>query len=183
MKSLRLNIRQIVLMGMLVAITIVLDIAFKFYQQANGGSINLAMVGLVLISLSFAWWKTWFATVIIFGILSAILDGYVAYYVFDYALALSGFMIISIFRETILKRQGLKSIGLLLITFSAAFLWRLSMHVISGVLYFEVDWLGSLIYNVTYLLPSFIISLIVIFTLYFSNLPLVIRKLTTQKML
>jgi thiamine transporter ThiT len=68
-------------------------------------------------------------------------------------------------------------------TFTTAFLWRLSMHVISGVLYFEVDWLGSLIYNIAYLLPSFLISLIVIITLYFSNLPLVIRNLTTQKML
>ena len=53
MKNLRLSVRQIALMGMLVAISIVLDAVFKFYQQANGGSINLAMVGLVLIALSF----------------------------------------------------------------------------------------------------------------------------------
>ncbi len=183
MKNLRLSIRQIVLMGMLVGVTIVLDVVFKFYQQANGGSINLAMVGLLLIALSFSWWKTWFAISIVFGILSSILDGYFVYYVFDYGLALSGFIIVSIFRETILNRKGFKSFGLLLMTFTTAFLWRLSMHVISGVLYFEVDWLGSLIYNIAYLLPSFLISLIVIITLYFSNLPLVIRNLTTQKML
>lgn len=179
MKNLRLSIRQIVLMGMLIGITIVLDAVFKFYQQANGGSINLAMVGLVLIGLSFSWWKTWFATSIVFGILSAVLDGYIIYYVFDYALAMSGFMVISIFRETILNRQGWKSFLLLMITFIIAFIWRLSMHVISGVIYFEVDWLGSWIYNVSYLLPSFLITLIVIVALYFSNLPLVIKKLTT----
>lgn len=179
MKNLRLSIRQIVLMGMLVGITIVLDVVFKFYQQANGGSINLAMVGLVLIGLSFTWWKTWLATSIVFGILSAILDGYIAYYLFDYALALSGFMVISFFRESILNRQGWKSFLLLVMTFIIAFIWRLGMHVISGVIYFEVDWLGSWIYNITYLLPSFFITFMVIVALYFSNLPLVIKKLTT----
>lgn len=179
MKNLRLSIRQIVLMGMLVGITIVLDTVFKLYQQANGGSINLAMVGLVLIGLSFTWWKTWFATSIVFGILSAILDGYIAYYLFDYALALSGFMVISFFRESILNRQGWKSFLLLVMTFIIAFIWRLGMHVISGVIYFEVDWLGSWIYNITYLLPSLFITFMVIVALYFSNLPLVIKKLTT----
>ncbi len=183
MKNLRLHIRQMVYVGMLVGITIVLDLVFKFYQQANGGSINLAMVGLVLIALSFSWWQTWFAIAIVFGILSSILDGYFVYYVFDYGLALSGFIIISLFRETILNRHGFKSFVILIMTFTVAFGWRLSMHVISGVLYFEVDWLGSWIYNITYLLPSYGISLIVILPLYFSNLPMVIRKLTIQKML
>jgi thiamine transporter ThiT len=56
------------------------------------------------------------------------------------------------------------------------------MHVISGVLYFEVDWAGSLAYNLTYLLPSFFLSFAIILTLYFSSLPAMIRKLTVDKM-
>lgn len=183
MKNLRLSIRQMVFIGMLVGITLILDFVFKVYQQANGGSINLAMVGLVLIALSFSWWKTWFAIAIVFGILSSIFDGYFVYYLFDYGLALSGFIIISIFRKIILDRQGYKSFILFILTFTLAFIWRLSMHVISGVLYFEVDWLGSWIYNIAYLLPSYGISLLVMIPLYFSNLPMVIRKLTMQKML
>jgi thiamine transporter len=182
MKNLRLSVRQIALMGMLVAITIVLDAVFKFYQQANGGSINLAMVGLVLIALSFGWWQSWLAITIVFGLLTAFLDGYIVYYLFDYFLALSGFVVISLMRKTIIATNELKGIFTLTWTFVIAFAWRVLMHVISGVLYFEVDWAGSLAYNLTYLLPSFFISFAVILTLYFSSLTTIIRKLTLDKM-
>jgi thiamine transporter ThiT len=57
------------------------------------------------------------------------------------------------------------------------------MHVISGFLYFEVDWAGSLSYNLSYLIPSFLISFAIILTLYFSSLPKLIRKLTLESML
>jgi thiamine transporter len=182
MKNLRLSARQIALMGMLVAITIVLDAVFKFYQQANGGSINLAMVGLVLIALSFGWWQSWLAITIVFGLLTAFLDGYIVYYLFDYFLALSGFVVISLMRKTIIATNKLKGIFTLTWTFVIAFAWRVLMHVISGVLYFEVDWAGSLAYNLTYLLPSFFIGFAVILTLYFSSLTTIIRKLTLDKM-
>ena len=183
MKNLRLSIRQMSLMGMLVAISIVLDAVFKFYQQANGGSINLAMVGLVLIALSFGWWQTWLATTIVFGLLTAFLDGYIAYYVFDYFLALSGFVVIALMRKTILASNELKGLFTLTWTFAVAFTWRLLMHVISGVIYFEVDWAGSFAYNISYLMPSFFISFAVILTLYFSSLTTMIRKLTLDKMI
>jgi thiamine transporter ThiT len=182
MKNLRLNIRQIALMGMLVAISIVLDAVFKFYQQANGGSINLAMVGLVLIALSFGWWQSWLAITVVFGLLTAILDGYFVYYLFDYFLALSGFVIIALMRKSILATNELKGLLTLTWTFVFAFSWRLLMHVISGVLYFEVDWAGSLAYNLTYLLPSFFLSFAILLTLYFSSLPNLIRKLTLDSM-
>jgi thiamine transporter len=183
MKNLRLDVRQIALMGMLVAISIVLDFVFKFYQLANGGSINLAMVGLVLIALSFGWWQSWLAITIVFGLLTAFLDGYIAFYVFDYFLALSGFVVISLMRKQIIGTNEIKGLITLTWTFAVAFGWRLLMHVISGVLYFEVDWAGSLSYNLSYLIPSFLISFSIILTLYFSSLPKLIRKLTLESML
>ncbi len=183
MKNLRLNIRQMALMGMLVAISIVLDAVFKFYQQANGGSINLAMVGLVVIALSFGWWQTWLATTIIFGLLTAFLDGYIAVYVFDYFLALSGFVVIALMRKTIIASNELKGLFTLTWTFVVAFMWRLLMHVISGVVNFGFDWSASLAYNLTYLLPSFFLSFAIILTLYFSSLTTMIRKLTLDKMI
>ena len=182
MKNLRLDVRQIALMGMLVAISIVLDTVFKFYQQANGGSINLAMVGLVLIALSFGWWQSWLAITIVFGLLTAFLDGYIVYYLFDYFLALSGFVVIALMRKQIIATNEIKGLLTLTWTFIVAFGWRLLMHVISGVLFFEVDWAGSFAYNLSYLLPSFFISLAVILTLYFSSLTTIIRKLTLDKM-
>ena len=183
MKNLRLDVRQIALMGMLVAISIVLDAVFKFYQLAKGGSINLAMVGLVLIALSFGWWQSWLAITIVFGLLTAFLDGYIVYYLFDYFLALSGFVVISLMRKQIIGTNEIKGLITLTWTFAFAFGWRLLMHVISGVLYFEVDWAGSLSYNLTYLIPSFLISFAIILTLYFSSLPKLIRKLTLESMI
>jgi thiamine transporter len=182
MKNLRLSVRQIALMGMLVAISIVFDVVFKFYQQANGGSINLAMVGLVLIALSFGWWQSWLAITIVFGLLTAILDGYIVYYPFDYFLALSGFVVIALMRKTILTSNPIKGLITLTWTFMVAFAWRLLMHVTSGVLYFEVDLAGSLAYNLTYLIPSFLISFALIIMLYFSSLMKIIRNLTIDKM-
>ena len=86
-------------------------------------------------------------------------------------------------RKTIIATNEFKGIFTLTWTFVIAFAWRVLMHVISGVLYFEVDWAGSLAYNLTYLLPSFFISFAVILTLYFSSLTTIIRKLTLDKML
>jgi len=183
MKNLRLNVRQIALMGMLVSLSMVFDAVFKFYQLANGGSINLAMVGLVLIALSFSWWQSWLAITIIFGGLTAFLDGYITYYLFDYFLALSGFVVISWLRKKILLTQELTGFLTLTWTFMVAFLWRFTMHVISGVLYFDVDWAGSFLYNLSYLLPSFFLSYAIILTLFFSSLPQIIRQFTLKRML
>jgi thiamine transporter ThiT len=183
MRNLRLNVRQIALMGMLVSLSMVFDAVFKFYQLANGGSINLAMVGLVLIALSFSWWQSWLAIAIIFGGLTAFIDGYINFYVFDYFLALSGFVVISWFRKKILLTQELTGFFTLTWTFIVAFLWRFMMHVISGVLYFDVDWAGSFFYNLSYLLPSFFLSYAIILTLFFSSLPQIIRQFTLKRML
>jgi thiamine transporter ThiT len=183
MKNLRLNVRQISLLGMLVALSVVLDTVFKFYQQANGGSINLAMVGLSLIALSLPPLQAWLGITIVFGLLTALLDGYLAYYFFDYLLALSGFVVISLVRNPILKSRNWRSYSLLAFSFLSASLWRLLMHVISGVLYFEVDWLGSLIYNLTYLVPSMFLSFSLVSLLYFSVLPKMIARFTSPKML
>jgi thiamine transporter ThiT len=123
------------------------------------------------------------ATTIVFGLLTAFLDGYIAYYLFDYFLALSGFVVIALMRKTILASNELKGLFTLTWTFAVAFTWRLLMHVISGVIYFEVDWAGSFAYNISYLMPSFFISFAVILTLYFSSLTTMIRKLTLDIMI
>jgi thiamine transporter ThiT len=39
---------------------------------------------------------------------------------------------------------------------------RLFFHIISGVVLYEVDWVGSWTYNVSYLFPSYVLSAIVL---------------------
>lgn len=176
MKNLSLSTQEMSRMAMLIAMTIILDTVFKFFQQVNGGSINLAMVGLVLIALSFNWWKTWLATAVIYGLIVSLIDGWIQYYVFDYFLALSGFLFISLFRKQILT--GKKPIGLfyLVTTFTVSALIRFLFHTISGVLFFETDWLGSMIYNASYLLPSFGLSLTILALLYLGDIRTVINR-------
>ncbi len=183
MKNSQLSIRDIALMGMLVSFAVLFDQVFKFYQQINGGSINLAMVGLVLIALSFSWWKTWLAITIVYGLITSLLDGYFQYYLFDYFLALSGFIFISFFNQLILTSDKMKGYWILLVSFIASFSFRLLFHTISGVLYFEVDVLGSFIYNMTYLVPSFLISVVILTILFFSGIPEIINRFQQRKVL
>lgn len=176
MKNLSLSIQEMTRMGMLIAMTIILDIVFKFFQQVNGGSINLAMVGLVLIALSFNWWKTWLATAVIYGLIVSLLDGWIQYYVFDYFLALSGFIFISLFRKNILQANKILGYAFLLFSFSVSAALRFFFHTVSGVLYFETDWIGSMIYNASYLLPSFGLSLMIITLLYLGDIRSIINR-------
>jgi thiamine transporter len=176
MKNLSLSIQEMAKMGMLIAMTIVLDTVFKFFQQVNGGSINLAMVGIVIIALSFNWWKTWLATAVIYGLVVSLIDGWIQYYPFDYFLALSGFLFISFFRKQILQEN--KSIGFifLLLTFSVSFLLRFCFHTVSGVLFFETDIVGSMVYNASYLVPSFLLSLVILGLLLYGDFSKIIKK-------
>jgi thiamine transporter len=176
MKNLSLSIQEMAKMGMLIAMTIVLDTVFKFFQQVNGGSINLAMVGIVIIALSFNWWKTWLATAVIYGLVVSLIDGWIQYYPFDYFLALSGFLFISFFRKQILQEN--KSIGFifLLLTFSVSFLLRFFFHTVSGVLFFETDIIGSMVYNASYLVPSFLLSLVILGLLLYGDLSKIIKQ-------
>lgn len=170
-----ISVREITLMAILVALSIALD-TLKFLPMPNGGSINGAMLGLVLIALSFSPIKTFLATSIVFGLLSSLLDGYAAYYLFDYFFALSGFFIISFVRHAILKSDALTGSFVLWVTFSGAFLIRLVSHVISGMLFFDVDFSGSLTYNITYLGPSYFLTLVLLAFMMMSQLPRLLLK-------
>jgi thiamine transporter ThiT len=174
---------EITRMAMLIAIAIVLDLVFKFYQLANGGSINLAMVGLTLIALSFPFWKAWIAIAICFALLSAIFDGYFAFLIFDYVFALSGFAIISIIRPFMKEKPSFAN----WISFSGLFFmavsWRYIMHVISGILFFQTDFIGSLIYNITYIGPSFFLSYMILLLLYSAGAIKIMQAFPRRKML
>jgi thiamine transporter len=172
-----LTIQEMTLMAVLVAVSVGLD-SLKFLPMANGGSINGAMIGLVLIALSFSPLKTFFATSIIFGFLTALLDGYLAFYILDYFFALSGFFILSYFRKIILQGDKVVAIPTLYVAFFVAFLIRFIAHVLSGILFFEVDFIGSVTYNLTYLAPSFLLTLLILSFFMMSSLRNQIAKFT-----
>jgi thiamine transporter len=169
--------KEITLMAILVALSIGLD-SLKFLPMPNGGSVNGAMIGLIIIALSFSPLKTFIATSIVFGLLTALLDGFFAYYLFDYFFALSGFFIISLVRKHVLHAEPLSGTLVLFAAFTLTFLVRLIAHVISGILFFEVDFAGSLTYNLTYLGPSFLLTLIIISLFMISTLPQQLLKFT-----
>ena len=172
-----MTIKEMTLMAVLVAISVGLD-SLKLLPMANGGSINGAMIGLVIIALSFSPVKTFIATSIIFGLLTSLIDGYIAFYLFDYFFALSGFFILSFFRKIILQSDKVIAIPTLYVSFFLAFFIRFISHVLSGILYFDVDFVGSFTYNITYLAPSFLLTLLILSFFMLSTLRNQIAKFT-----
>jgi thiamine transporter len=164
-----MSVRDIALMAMLVAISIVLD-QLAVFSMPNGGSVNAAMVGLSLIALSFSPFKTFLAVSIIYGLLTSLLDGYFQYYLFDYFLALSGFAVLSFFRYQILNADRYLSVFFFMAAFLMTATIRLIFAVLSGMIFFEVDFLGSLTYNLTYLIPSIIVTMVFVSLIIFTPL-------------
>jgi thiamine transporter len=160
-----LTVKEMTLMAIWIALALVLD-RFIVFQQPQGGSINISMVALMLIVMRFGLWKSLFANALVYGFIANLWDGYgLNTYPLDYFLALASlstfyFMIRFLKSNQFMIRQSSLWSG-----FFIAVSLRLFFHVISGVVLYEVDWVGSWTYNVSYLFPSYVLSAIVLSTL------------------
>ena len=70
------SVKDIVEISMLVAISILLDKFVKIPFGLTGGSINIAMVPLFVISLRHGWFKTLISCGVVFGFITCLLDDY-----------------------------------------------------------------------------------------------------------
>ena len=162
---------QLVEIAILVAMAFVLEFAFSFLPaMPQGGRVSISILPIVVI----AWRNGPLAGVIggvVYGLLNLMLDGVLYHwgsFFLDYTIAfgvigLSGFV----------RRLGLNNVvGFGFAIFVGYFL-RFFSHVLSGVLLFgeyagdQNVWIYSMVYNGTYLLPAFILTLIVGVIVYF----------------
>ena len=96
------NVHDIVEIAMFVAIALVLDNFLKIPLGASGGSINLAVLPLVLLALRHGWFKGFVAGGIIFGFISCLIDAYgLVTYPLEYFVTFGSIAIVGVFSKLI----------------------------------------------------------------------------------
>lgn len=154
------NTKDIVEMGLFVALAVILDLpGLKIRIGTAGGSISLTMVPLLLFSLRHGPIKGFIASGVVYGFLTNVLDGWgFVYYPIDYLLGYGSMALIGLFKLFIFdektRKTSLKGFLFLVIGALCAVMARLMFATLSGIIYYEYTFVASLIYNITYILPS-----------------------------
>lgn len=168
----KLSVQDIVESAMLVAFAVVLDLPFlKFKIVPNGGSISLAMFPLLIIALRQGPVKGFIASGIVFGFVTCLMDGYgLVYFPFDYLLGFGAVGFIGFFRKFIFPPNKIgytvKGIIFLVVGILVVGVGRIIASTISGILFFEVLFVDSLIYQLLYIPASIGLCLVAILALY-----------------
>ena len=178
-KTFGFNVHDIVEIAMLVALSIVLDQFLKIRIGSTGGSINLSSLPLLIISFRHGPFKGFIGAGIVFGFITCLLDGYgLITYPLEYLVSFGIMGILGFFSHFIQKSiednnksKIVLSYVLLLGSVSVMFLVRLFAASLDSVLLWDYEWGPALIYNLTYVGPSLLIST-VIFSLL---LPVIVR--------
>ncbi len=174
MNTKKINVKMITEAGIMIALSIVLNM-IKLYKMPQGGSITPGgYVPLILFALK--WGPAKGVTVgIIYGLIDCLIDPYIIHpvqFLLDYPLAY-GMLGLAGFASKNLNFNSIK--GKVKLTLSVVFanLMRMVAAILSGIIFFEeflptnIPYvLGSLIYNISYVLPNTIICIILIFILY-----------------
>ena len=147
-----------------VALDFVCGLLFGF-AWLNGGSISIAMVPILM--MGFRWGlKGGLATGLIVGVVQLLIPnlaftgGGPIQVFLDYIFAYGVIGMVGIIKISHLhpKKQVIyASIAMLVVG-----LLRTTSHVISGVVYFGTGLWGSVVYNLMYMVPSIIISAIIV---------------------
>ncbi|MEY8764248.1 MULTISPECIES: energy-coupled thiamine transporter ThiT [Clostridium] len=163
----------IVEVALFSALASILDL-FSFKAWGQGGSISLQMVPIFI--MSFRWgWRGGLSTGLVFGLLQLI-TGYVINPIqglLDYPIAftlvgLSAITAKSVYKSAKQKNKFRMFSFITLGCFVGSFA-RLIIHIISAMIYFgagapknQAVWVYAIIYNTSYVFPSFVFSVILI---------------------
>lgn len=154
--------KDLVLMAFYVALFIVFDLivnAIPFLQMPNGGSWGLSTIPLLLASYHLGWRK---------GTLVCILAVFLMFmtgpmytpdlvgFLLDYLLAFSVYGLAGLFPNIKYFFSGV------LITNAARFV----LHTIAGVVVWGVDLKGSILYQAYYMIPTFMLGIVLVPLLY-----------------
>lgn len=151
---------QIVEMAMLVGLAVVLDLpGLKIRVGTSGGSIGLTMLPLLVLALRQGPIKGFIGAGIVYGFITCMLDGWgLTTFPFDYLLAYGSLSLLGIFRSLIfndkITRFNVKGLVFLVLGIVVGVTGRLLASTISGIIFYELDFWGSLAYNAASILPS-----------------------------
>lgn len=163
------SMKDIVESAMLVAMAIVLDLkGLKLSLFPGGGSISLTMLPLFILAIRMGPIKGFIGIGIIYAFLACLKDGYgFEFLPFDYILGFGSIAIFGFFRKQILDSEKIGK-GILFICLGALIstILRLAFSTISGMIIAGYDFVGSLVYNATYIPLSGAVSLAILLVLY-----------------
>lgn len=165
------KIIDIVEIAMLISLAVVADLFLKIPMGATGGSINLAMLPLMIIALRHNFYKSFIGCGLVYGLTTCLTDGYgLMYLPFDYVLGFGSVAIISLFRHFIFKkdcdRLTVKGIILLFVSCVLVFVLRTLASTISSMVYYGYTFDAGILYNITYIGPSVGACFVVVLLLY-----------------
>lgn len=150
--------KNLVLIAIFAALSLILSM-FKVLQMPNGGSVTLYLVPLLFLGLKKNF-KVTLTCCLITAILQLIFGGYILgfFQVFlDYIIPVCTVSLIAFSRN---KGLALQILAIVLIT-----VIMLTSYTISGIVYFKVNFIASVIYNATFLIPTIIVNFLIALTL------------------
>lgn len=177
------SVRDICEMAILCALAIVFDQFCKIEVGAlGGGSINFAMFPLFIIALRQGWFKGFISGAIIFGLITCAIDGnpeaFLAYPL-DYFIGFGSVGVVGIFRKLITHDDynvTWHSYAFATVAALSAYIVRFIAAVIDGMILYGENLIGSIVYNSTYLWPSFVTCL----ALFLGLLVVILRTFRTH---
>ncbi len=147
--------KDVVIIAIFASLSLVLSM-IKVFQMPNGGSISLYLVPLMFIAYKRDF-KAALLCCFIASILQLVLSNYILGFIqvmLDYILPVCLVSILALMKN---KPLALKS-SMIVVTGVLI----LSCYVLSGMLYFGVNFTGSLTYNATFFVPTYIISIVLV---------------------
>lgn len=157
------NVRDITEIGILCGLAIVLDMFVKIPIYATGGSISIAMLPLIFIALHKGWFKGFVAGGLIFGLATCLIDGYgIQTFPLDYLLGFGSVAIVGLFRNKIVTEE-LKPINYFyfFLGIFGCMLFRFAASTLSGMIIYEISFVASMLYQITYIGPTFLAILLI----------------------
>ena len=171
--NIKFTVYEITEMAIFIALAVLLDQPFmKIKLMSNGGSISFEWVPLIVIALRFGVMKGFIASGVIYGMISCIIGGYgIAFYPFDYLLAFGSIALIGSVSKILLNSNSSRPYTLwkvLILTSSIVVVTIIKMivHVISGIIFWETEFIPSLVYNAPPALITGCITLVAMLILF-----------------
>ena len=176
----KISVRDMAEIAIFVSFAFMLDLPlFKLKVVANGGSISLIMIPLIILSLRKGFFKGFIGAGIVFGLVSCFADGYgLITFPLDYLLGFGAMAIVGIFRRLIVGKEKVSFLQYvyLLVAVSIAMVVRTLASTLSGIWIYGLDFYSSLVYQLTYMGPSFIVCIVVLIILLYPLNKLSLKK-------
>lgn len=153
-----LSVRDVVLMAFYVALFMVLDTfinTIPILQMPNGGSLGVSTLALLIASYHLGWQKGLFVAIV--AVFAQFITGpmytpTLIGFLLDYLLAFAAYGLASLFPNFGYFYSGV------LVTNAIRFI----CSTISGVVVWETPLWGSIAYQATYMIPTFILGIVLV---------------------